>query len=310
MGFLKFSGILQVIVEEYPNIDVINFLQEELKLPDYKAEELAARIEKAYCQKTTNDIEQKSVRILSEKQIKPDLTTKSGAYSVESLSEKEFEHFIVWLLEELGYSIQPEKYPAPLGVDLIATNDGERIAIQARKYPKTYSILNPILWMSDQAKRTFGCQSSIIISTSYFTQQTLEEAQKLGVEIWDADTLTTKINEVREKDDLEPPSRFPRFVGSLLQSLLRLEETEHFIVEPKAGGKFDLHLPGVKYPLLTFQAQNDNISRCVYRIKNNQPVGENEGISVISVDRNNIRHGPDDLQAYALVMQYLEEFLE
>jgi HJR/Mrr/RecB family endonuclease len=308
VDFLKFNGVLQEIVERYPNINIAMFLREELRLPDFKAEELAARIEKNYCKKITQEEQKPAVKLL-EKPNKPD-PTKTNVYSGESLSEREFEHFIRWLLEELSYIVLPEKYATALGFDLIATKDGERIAVLARRTPKNCKVSNLILWMAEQAKQALGCQKSIVLSTASFTQQTEEDAQRLGVELWDADTLTRKIREVRKKADSKVKARFPNYEGSLLQSLLRLEETEQFIVEPKAGGKYDLHLPQVKYPLLTFQAQSDTIVRCVYRIKNSKPVTENEGEDLISVDRSGVRHGPDDRAAYDLVMQYLEEFLE
>ena len=95
-----------------------------------------------------------------------------------------------------------------------------------------------------------------------------------------------------------------------MQSLLRLEETKDFIIEPKADGKYDLHLPGVKYPLLTFQAIDGEVVRCVFRIKYNEPVGEFDGEALISVDRNNERIGPDGAEAYASIIKYLEQFVE
>jgi restriction system protein len=310
MRFLKFNGVLREIAERYPNVNLIWFLQEELKLPDYKAEELAARIEKQYFQKTTNETEQKPVKVILEKPSKSELPNKASVYSVDSLSDNEFEHFIRWLLEELGYAVQPEKYEAALGFDLVTTKDDEKIVIQARKYPKNCKVSKSILLMSQIAKQTYGCQRSIVLATVRFTQQTDADAQKLGVELWDSDTLTNKIKEVKAKTELEEQSIFPKYNGSLLQSLLQLDETEHFIIEPKAGGKYDLHLPSVKYPLLTFQVKSNSVTRCVCRIKNNKPVTENEGTALISIDRSNNRVGPDDMQVYVLVIKYLEKFLE
>ena len=101
---------------------------------------------------------------------------------------------------------------------------------------------------------------------------------------------------------------FPSINGSLLQSLLKFEETGDFFIEPRASGKYDLHLSGVKFPLLTFQAQAEEVIRCVCRIKNNKPVGEHEGTMVIGIDRDNNKIGPDETQAYALIIEYLEEF--
>jgi hypothetical protein len=213
------------------------------------------------------------------------------------------------LLEELGYEVHSEKHSTYLGVDLVAAKDGELIAIQARRYPKTHNVSDSILLTSQDAKCTDGCQRSIVLVTSYFTQQALEEAKKLKVELWDRDILAFKIDEVRKKTSEKVQSRFPQYVGSLVQTLLKFEETGEFIIEPRTGGKYDLHLTGVKFPLLTFQARNNEVTRCVYRIIDNKPVGEHEGIVLIGSDRDNKKIGPNETNAYALIIQYLETFL-
>ena len=310
MRNLNFNGVLAEIKERYPNIDMVQFLQEKLQLPDFKAEELAARIEKQYFQKDAKEAERKSVRTILRKTDKAQCPPKTSAYSVDCLSGKEFELFIGWLFEELGYEVQSEKHPTYLGVDLVAEKDGEMIAIDARRYPKTYKVSEVIVPISQEAKRIYGCHRSIVLITGYFTQQAMVDAQRSSVELWDRDTLASKIDGVSKKANLKVQSRFPQYQGSLLQSLLKFEETANFIIEPRTGGKYDLHLQGVKFPLLTFQAHANDVFRCVYRIKNNKPVGEHEGIALISSDRDNNRIGPNELQAYALIIQYLEKFLE
>lgn len=309
MGYFKFSGVLEEVKEQYPNIDIKHFLQQKLGLPDYKAEELAIRIEREYFRKPINKTERRSVRRVLEKADKSEVSLKTDAYSVDCLSEKEFEFFINWLFEELGYEFHHEKHPAYLGVDLVAERDGEVILIQARRYPKTYKVSNSIVLLSNEAKRTYGCQRSLVLSTAYFTQLAIADAQKLDVELWDRDTLAIKIDEVRKKAKVKVQQGFPQFKGSLLQSLLKFEETGDFIIEPRTVGKYDLHLPGVKFPLLTFQSQVERVTRCIFRIKDNKPVGEHEGAALISFDRDNNRIGPDEVNAYALIIQYLEKFL-
>lgn len=311
MHHLNFSGILKEIIERYPNIDISEFLQDELQLPLDKAEELAKRIEKKYFQKTVAQ-EQNLVRTILEKADKSESSPKAGVYSIDSLSEKEFEHFIKWLLKELGYEIKPGKYLAAFGVDLVATKDGEEIVVLARRYHKTCKVSNPMVLIAQEAKSGYGCGKSIVLATTYFTEQAIADAEKLNVELWDLDDLSKKIAEVRDKPDVEVQAHFPEYKGSLLQSLLRLGESKAFIVEPRVGGKYDLHVPGVKFPLLTFQAHSeaDAVARCVYRIKYNEPVSEADGEALIRSDRNNNRVGPDDVQAYGLIIQYLEQFLE
>ena len=308
MSYLKLNGVVEEIIKRYPNIDIADFLQEKLQIPDYKAEELAARIEKEYCQKI-NKSSQYFVGQLLEKSDESELS-KTSVYSVDSLSEREFERFAKWLLEELGYEIHPEKYSVNSGVYLVATKDGKKLAILTKKTLRNSKVSNSVILKSQEAKSTYGCNESIVLTTSYFSQQAKVDAQKFDIELWDRDTIDAKITEVRKKAELEEQTCFPQYKESLLQSLLRLEETKDFIIESKTDGKYDLHLPGVKYPLLTFQAQGNDIVRCVFRIKYNEPVGEFNGEAIISTDNNNNRSGPDGEEAYALIIKYLEQFVE
>ena len=161
-----------------------------------------------------------------------------------------------------------------------------------------------------ETKRLTECQRAIAISTAHFTEQAKAEAEKLGVELWGIDALVQKISELNEKADKEVQACLPKYEGSLLQSILALVENKTFLVAPKTDGKYDVHLPGVKYPLLTFQAQNGKVVRCVFRIKYNEPVTENDGEVLIGLDDKINRTGPDDVQAYETIIQYLEQFLE
>jgi hypothetical protein len=90
---------------------------------------------------------------------------------------------------------------------------------------------------------------------------------------------------------------------------LALSEIKDLVIEPQAGEKYDLYLLGVKYPLLTVQACSGVVTRCVYRIRYNEPVNEFDGEALIGSDDANNRFGPDDAQAYELITQYLEQFL-
>jgi len=308
MSYLKLNGVVEEIIKRYPNIDIADFLQEKLQISDYKAEELAARIEKECCKKLKKS-GQYFVGQLLEKTDESELS-KTSVYSVDSLSEREFERFAKWLLEELGYEIHPESHSVNSGVCLVATKEGNKIAILTKKTLRNSNVSNSVILKSQEAKGTYGCTRSIVLTTSYFTQRAKVDAQKFNIDLWDRDTIDVKITEVRKKAELEEQTCFPPYKESLLQSLLRIEETKDFIIEPKTEGKYDLHLPGVKYPLLTFQAHGNDIVRCVFRIRYNEPVGEFTGEAIISTDSNNNRSGPDSEEAYALIIKYLEQFVE
>jgi hypothetical protein len=145
------------------------------------------------------------------------------------------------------------------------------------------------------------CPKALVITTASFTDSAKAEAEKAGVELWDNEVLQQKIKEAKNRVDLEVQVNFPKYKGTLLDSLLALGETKTFLIEAKTDGKYEVNLPGVKYPLLTFQTQNGKVTRCVQRIKYNEPVNEADGEIIAATN---------DEQAYGLVMQYLELFIE
>jgi HJR/Mrr/RecB family endonuclease len=294
----NFNGIIKEILEQYPGVDLAEYLADNLQLPMDKAEVLASRIEKQVLQKFSGGKEVKTLRLL-EKAAEEE-QSQTGSYPFDVLSAKEFEYFIKWLFGELGYEAQPENFAATVfGVDGVAVKDGEKVAVEAVRCPRTYKVTDSIIRIA-QEKRG-DCSKVLVITTATFTGSAKAEAEKVGVELWDNEVLQQKIKEAKNRVDFEVQVNFPKYKGTLLDSLLALAETKTFLIESKADGKYEVNLPGVKYPLLTFQVQNGKVARCVQRIKYNEPVNEVDGEAIAA---------ENDEQAYGLVMQYLEQFIE
>ena len=215
-----------------------------------------------------------------------------------------------WLFEEMGYSVDMTKITADSGVDLIVNKDNEKIAVQAKRYKKTTRISNNVILKTHGGKDLYSCNKSMVIATSYYTEQAIKDARKLHIELWDRNVLSAKIDEINEKvKKLNEKIHFPKYNGSLLKSLLNLEKMRIFVVEKKSNGKYDIHRHGIRYPVLSFQTRGLNtVTRCVFRIKKNQPVGEYEGDVLIRSDRH-FRYGPIGEPAYKRVIEYLRQFL-
>ncbi|MCL2643605.1 MAG: restriction endonuclease [Candidatus Bathyarchaeota archaeon] len=312
----KFSGIIQEILEN-PNTDIVELLQDKLHLPQDKAEVLANRIEKQYLQTTNNDnTKQPPIKIATEKtpetkQNPQQPLQKETSYALASLSNKEFEAFTKWLLQELGYNIQPEKIPTFLGVDYLATKNNSKTTILTRKYPPTCLVSEAAVLLAQQAKHNYQCEHALILTPAMFSDKAKLYAKACNVELWDAQKIDEKILEVKKKTELAVQMVFPMYKGTLLASLLALTEHKKFLIEQRVGEKYDVFFIGVKFPLLTFQEQNGKVVRLIYRIKYNEPVGENDGEALIKCDRNGTHcSGPNDAEAYAQVTEYLEQFLE
>ncbi|MDR2720194.1 MAG: restriction endonuclease [Nitrososphaerota archaeon] len=309
MHNIKFNGLIQEILEN-PNTNITELLQDKLHISLDKAEVLANRIEKQYLQQTIdNNTKQPPLKITTKK---PPNTKqqKENLYNFESLSNKEFESFTKWLLQELGYNIHPEKIPTIQGVDYIATKNNVKTAILTRKYPTNSLVSDAAVLMAQQEKHNYQCEQAIILTTTMFSDQAKITAEKYDIELWDLQKLEEKIIEVKKKDELEVQAGFPKYKETLLDSLLALEQHTKFSIEKRTGEKYDLYFSGVKFPLLTFQTQKGIVIRLTYRIRYNEPVGENDGDTLIRCDRNGNHFGPKDTEAYAQITEYLEQFLE
>lgn len=305
--YVRLNGLIEEALQNYADIELVEFLMQKLHLPEFKAKALADRIDAQYGKNCAARKLEKTNQ--NSEDIEKGISEQNSPYVIDSLSVKEFERFLKWLFNELGYEVHPGKYVVEMGVDLVVSKDGEKVAIQAKLYPKGRNISNQAITKAYQAMGGYGCKKSIIITSGYFTAQAISDAAKLNLELWDQKTIAAKIEEAKMAIDLDLQEYFPKYKESLLQSLINLEQTGAFILERKANGKHDLRLPGVKYPVLSFQVRYNEVIRCVYRIKNNQPVGESDGTALIRSDRNQ-RYGPDGERAYALIIKYLEQFIE
>jgi len=303
----KFSGVLKEIVERYPAVDVADHLEFELGIPRFKAETLAKRIE----EKCLQNLPEKNVGSMQRLfKLQTEQAQKNRAFCVGCLSEKEFKTFVCWLLEEAGYPLQKDKPATEWGFEAVAEKGNEKILIQTVKAPSGCAVSECVVPITIQAKQRHDCVRAIVIATGDFTQKAVEEAQKADIELWNQDALNQKIVEANRNCTTQAQSRFPTYQGSLFDSLLKMEEGREFLIELKAEWRYELLLPGVRYPLLTFQIRDGAVTRCVFRIKYNEPVTEAEGEVLIGANDAGNRVGPSEAEAYALVVKYLEQFLE
>lgn len=310
MGYQKFNGILKEVLEQRL-IESSEVLQDALQIPLDKAEELTNRIKQKYCPENEKK-EKKIVKKLVKKQADSSKNrVKKSCYtsSVGYLSNEEFERLIVWLFEELEYEVQPELHKRYLGFDFVVRKESEKIAVLARKYSSEYKLTKAILDFTENAQRVYGCTKSIVVATTFFTDDAVSYSENMGVELWNIETIAEKIELSKRKTEVQTEKNIPKYKGTLKQSLLKLADGKDFVIESRNDGVYDLYLFGVKYPLLTFQAESEVVTKCVYRIRYNEPVEEAEGEDLIKID-DDTRIGPTGMEAYNLIIKYLEQFLD
>lgn len=314
MVFMKYNGLLKEIVENYSSIDLVNFIEERLDIPRHKAEELARRIEANFDLKTVFEINQKKQEfsVQNESSSERQHERAISIYSLDDVSGKDFEYFLKWLFEEMGYEVELTKLTADSGVDLVINRQGEKIAVQAKRYGRNTKVPNTVVLKTHGGKDVYGCKRSIVITTSFFTRRAIDDAKKLDVELWDRNVLSAKIDHVRNKLEVETSKKdlvFPRYTGSLFDSLLNLEKTSLFYIKENKNRRYLVYRHGIKYPVLSFHVRGfKRVSRCIFRIDRDKPVGEYEGYTLIRSDRHYM-YGPRDEEAYKQITKYLSQFL-
>ena len=312
MEYIKFEGLLKKIAENYSQIfSISKFLQKELSISEKKAELLTEKINEIvdFDSMLKESVISRDEPIPKEKDNKNAL--KFNIYSLDNLSGKEFEEFLKWMFQELGYSVELTKVTADSGVDLVLKKDKEKIAVQAKRYNRNTKVSNEVVLKTHGGMGVYKCSKSIIITTSYFTNQAKSDAQELNMELWDRDILSAKIDEINNDiNNNKPKIEFPDYNSSLHKSLLNLKSMNIFEIETKENGKYDLYRHGIKYPVLSFRESFNNITHLSFRIKNNQPIPEygSDSWSLISSDRGSV-YGPNGESAYLQIVQYLSHFI-
>ncbi|GEM_PF-1293631 len=113
--------------------------------------------------------------------------------NIDMMTGIEFEHYLQVLLSHRGYSVRVTKASGDLGVDLIATGNNDKFAIQAKRYDSKVSrsaISDAVAGM-----RPYGCNRAMVITNNYFTPDAVKLAQSTGCILIDRDTLANWIIE-------------------------------------------------------------------------------------------------------------------
>ena len=305
MEFIKFEGLLKETCESYSKAKLISDLQQKLNLPPSKATDLAKRLQAKIDFEALSSVKRVNVNISSQE---PESKTKVNIYSVDYLSGREFEFFLKWLFESLNFEVELCKQVADSGVDLVVRKDKQKIAVQAKRYQRSTKVSNSVILKTHGGMGVYQCKKALVITTSYFTQNAYSDASKLGIDLWDRDTLACKIDEINNQTSNIDKIQLPPYKGSLVKSLHALEETKEFSIQTKDTGRYDLHIYGIKSPLLSFQTRFSTVTKCVLRFSGKEPISEADGEKLIWTKRNEIV-GLDEEDAYNKITKYLQKFL-
>lgn len=124
-------------------------------------------------------------RVLSKKQREQDAWQQrfgtAKAAELDKLTGMEFEEFLAGLFRDQGYAAELTPTSGDYGADLILSKDGQRIAVQAKRYVGSVGVGAVQEALSGMAY--YQCQTAWVITTGAFTANALELAGKSGVKM-------------------------------------------------------------------------------------------------------------------------------
>lgn len=103
------------------------------------------------------------------------------AAELDQLDGVEFEEFLAGLYRAQGYTAELTPTSGDYGADLILSKDGQRIAVQAKRYIGSVGVGAVQEALSGMAY--YNCQTAWVITTGTFTANALELARKSGVKM-------------------------------------------------------------------------------------------------------------------------------
>ncbi len=116
--------------------------------------------------------------------------------SFDSMEGHQFEYFCADVLKSNGFeNVEVTQGSGDHGIDILAEKDGITYAIQCKCYSS--NIGNAAVQQAYTGKGFYHKDIAVVLTNRYFTTQAKEEAQTLGVKLWDRDKLNSLIEKAQ-----------------------------------------------------------------------------------------------------------------
>ena len=131
---------------------------------------------------------------------KNSLNTVHSINGFDNMDGCEFEKAIAQLLKGEGYSnIKLTPQTGDDGLDIIAYKNGIKVGFQCKCYSS--NVGNSAVQQAYAGKTMYGCDRAIVVTNAYFTKSAIETAQRLNVELWDRNRLSSLSKSYRNSYD-------------------------------------------------------------------------------------------------------------
>lgn len=123
---------------------------------------------------------------------------RSGVADIDKMDGKTFEKYLKVLFEKLGYKVERTRYIGDYGADLVATNNGVKTVIQAKRHKHKVGI--KAVQEAVASKGYHNCNEAMVVTNSHFTSQAKTLASRNKVELWDRKVLVKTLLKIKEDE--------------------------------------------------------------------------------------------------------------
>lgn len=124
------------------------------------------------------------------------LALQSGIQQIDQMGGAAFEEYLADLFKRLGYIVENTKASHDYGADLIIRKNGNRIAVQVKRYEGSVGL--GAVQEAVAAKSHYKCNLAMVVTNRYFTKSATKLAKSNKVILWDRASLVEKILEIKQ----------------------------------------------------------------------------------------------------------------
>lgn len=119
-------------------------------------------------------------------------TNMNSEINIDNMDGHQFEYFCADIIRECGFEdVEVTQGSGDHGIDILAKKDDITYAIQCKCYSS--DIGNAAIQQAHSGKGFYNKDIAVVLTNRYFTTQAIEEANALGVKLWDRDKLNSMI---------------------------------------------------------------------------------------------------------------------
>ena len=121
-----------------------------------------------------------------------------GEEEIDTMSGREFEDFMAETLHRSGIEVlELTKASGDFGADIIVMYEGERMAVQCKRYSRPIGV--KAVQEAVSAKDYYKCTRAAVVTNSTFTRQAEELAAESGVILWDREAVYSFMDAALDK---------------------------------------------------------------------------------------------------------------